>query len=374
MWRLTKGLLWIFDVILIALIGGLIWGRLRPPNQAQAAALVMLQQEQSPTRGHNAWATFWLLDYDVPAGKRDEAYARERTHLFDWAGKALSGDASAPDYDSLVARQYPKLPVIAAADRDRLCHVNDVDCLGKVREQVQPLRALLARQRMRLARSQSLTADDFLWGDTPLNFSTPLPPFVTAENLQLTDTALDFVEGRQQQALSRVCGDVRTLRQLHAHTNSMIGAMVMVSWTEATERLFADMLAELPVDQSAPANCEAAFASVTQADVDMCAPMQREYQLLLAGMAPVDPAKAAGLKRVERHHAVRYERYTCAAGTGLCLVLPGRCASGHAERPKTVADANTEGWIRHVRHRIQPRWRHFGAGGVTGLRQLLQSQ
>ncbi|HEV2682124.1 MAG TPA: hypothetical protein VGV14_16585 [Rhodanobacter sp.] len=292
-----KGIAWIVATILLALIGGIAWGRLRPPSDAQARALALLQQDHRPTQGHNAWATFWLLDYDLPANAIDSVYARERQHLIDWTSRIRPDAPSTLAYDALVAKDHPKLPPISPGDRALLCHSADADCLGKVRGQAASLRAVLAQQATRLARLRSITPEDYLWEDTPFSPYAPQPAFLPSEDLLRTSAALDFVDGQRERGLTAICRNAQVIRQLHAHTNSLIGAMLMVGWMDAAERLFAGMLTELPVDQAVPASCTEAFAPVTLADVDMCAPMQHEFAWVLAGTATVDPARASGLKR-----------------------------------------------------------------------------
>lgn len=281
---------------MLALAGGFAWGRLRPADAAQAQALALLTQDQRPAQGRNAWAVYWLLDYGVPDDQIDAVYARERRHLFDWATTVPAEASTLPAYAPLVAQSHPKLPGMIEEERTRLCRSVDADCLAKVREHAPSLRALLARHAARLARLQRIAPGDVLWDDTPVTPYTPLPSFGATQDLQLTAAALDFVEGRQMQALTAVCRNVQVTRQLHARTNSLIGAMVTVSWTDAAEHLFAAMLAELPAEQPVPAACEAAFAPVTAADVDLCAPMQREFQGLLAGVASIDPERHTRLR------------------------------------------------------------------------------
>lgn len=293
---MRKILGWLLAALVLALAGGFAWGRLRPADATQAHALALLTQDHRPAQGRNAWATYWLLDYDVPDDQLDVVYARERRHLFDWAATIPVESSTVPVYASLVAQSHPKLPSMGEKDRTRLCRSVDADCLAKVREHAPSLRALLARHAVRLARLQHIAPGDVLWDDTPLTPYTPLPSFSATQDLQLTAAALDFVEGSQIPALTAVCRNVQVTRQLHARTNSLIGAMVMVSWTDAAERLFAAMLAELPSDQPIPDACEAAFAPVTVADVDLCAPMQREFQWSLAAVAPIDPERHARLR------------------------------------------------------------------------------
>ena len=297
MMRIVKAVAWTVGALLFVLIASFAWGRLRPPTDVQAQAMALLQPVPPPAGASNAWATLWLLDYDVPADQVDAVYAQEREHLEAWAKQLPPNEPPTVGYTKWVAQHFPKLPEFAAVDREKLCGLQDRDCLNKVRANVQPLRELLARQSGRLTRLRAIPTDAILWDDTPATPYTPYPDLGAFESLQLTAAALDFVDGQPAQALAQICSNARTTRHLHAHTNSLLGAMVANSWMDPIERLLAGMLSELPANQPIPADCAAAFAPVVRADVDFCAPMQREYQFGQAGMATVDPARQRGSLR-----------------------------------------------------------------------------
>lgn len=297
MMRIVKGLAWTIGALLIVLIASFAWGRLRPPTETQAQALALLKPVPPPAGAINAWPTLWLLDYDVPADQIDAVYAQEREHLLAWVQQFPQKGPPAVSYAKWAAQHFPKLPEFGAVDQGKLCRLQDSDCLNKVRENVKPVRELLTRQSGRLTRLRAIPVDAILWDDTTSTLYTPYPALGAFENLQLTAAALNFVDGQHAQALAQVCSNALTARHLHAHTNSLLGAMVANSWMDPIERLLADMLSELPADQAIPADCAAAFAPVTRADVSMCAPMQREYQFVQSGMATVDPAKYSGQLR-----------------------------------------------------------------------------
>ncbi|WEN15564.1 hypothetical protein PY254_02480 [Rhodanobacter sp. AS-Z3] len=298
--RIVKVLAWTLGLLLLVLIASFAWGRLRPPTSAQAQALSLLKPAAPPVAAFNAWATVWLLDYDIPADQIDAVYAQERQHALDWAQR-LQNQPPTANYQKEAAQHFPKRPEFTAADRQTLCRRQDRDCLSKVRANLQPLRELLARQSARLSRLRAIPTDAILWDETTSRPDIPFPDFGAYENLQLTAAALDFVDGQHTQALAQVCSNALTVRNLHAHTNSLVGAMVANSWMDSIEPLLAGMLTELPADQPIPADCAAAFAPVTRADVSLCAPMQREYQLVQGGFAIIDPAQSRGRLRVLMH-------------------------------------------------------------------------
>lgn len=290
--KVFKAVAWIVRVLLLLLVAAFAWGRLRPPAPAQTEALKRLQPAPAPA-GHNAWATLWLQDYDVPIDRVDAVYAQERAHLQAWLAQLPADATAAPDYVPLAAQSFQKRPSLTADENQLLCSNRDEDCLAKVRAQAVPLHALLARQSARLASLQALTGDDALWDDLSISPQTPLPGFGTAMKLLLTAPALDFVEGRQAQALDAICTQAATVSRLHAHTNSLVGAMVAVAWMDGIERELAGMLAALPDDEAIPVACTQAFAPVVVADVSLCAPMRHEYDRAANAMAVVDPSRAS---------------------------------------------------------------------------------
>lgn len=278
----------ITGALLLLLIGAFAWGRLRPPTPAQAEALKLLQMPAAPA-GANAWPVLWLLDYDIPADQLAVAYARERAQLQAWLARPEPHDMDS--YPWLAAQNFAKRPPLSADDNALLCQPRSDDCLAKAREHAAPLRALLTRQAARLAALQGLAADAVLWDDLPIHIATPFPAFGAAMKLQLSAPALAFTEGQPAQALAALCQQATSVRRLHAHTNSLVGAMVGVAWMDGIERELAGMLAALPADQAVPAACAQAFAPVAPRDVDLCAPMQREYAVSNTALAVADPAR-----------------------------------------------------------------------------------
>ena len=258
---------WIIGALLAVLAVAFAWGRLRPPTPAQAETLGLLRPMPMPS-GQNAWPILWLLDYDVPTDRIDAVYAQERAHMRDWASRLpASPSTTTVVYKPLVAAHYPKRPAIDTAEHKLLCASREDDCLAKARAEGRPLRDLLARQSGRLAQVESMNAAAALWDDLPISnyMYAQLPGFANTEDLLLTATAVDFVDGRQAQALAAVCRQAAGVRRLHAQTNTLITAMIANAWMEADERVLAGMLRELPPGHAVPAECMQAFAPPTPA-------------------------------------------------------------------------------------------------------------
>ena len=295
---MRKSIVAIVVILLLTLAGAFAWGRLRPSTPVQAEALRLLQPAPQPAVP-NAWATLWLQDYAVPADQRDAAYALERARVQAWLAQLQPGDAGAATYVSSLGSRFTRYAALTPDNSTLLCGIRGEDCLAKVRAQEPAVRELLARQSARVASLQGLAGDEVMRDDMPASAYTPLPAFGPPMKLLLTVPALDFVEGRQAQALDAMCVQAVTVRRLHAHTNSLVGAMVDVAWMEHIEQELADMLAELPAGQAIPATCTEAFAPVVMADVSLCAPMQREFEFAAVTAAmPVERNRAGWFTRL----------------------------------------------------------------------------
>ncbi|WP_181300137.1 hypothetical protein [Rhodanobacter sp. PCA2] len=287
-----KWVAWIVGTLVVVLVAAFAWGRLRPPTPAQAEALALLQAAPPPP-GRNAWAALWLLDYEVPAERIDATYAEERAGMQEWVRRQMAQSSpGAGVWEPVVAARYPKRAVVSAADRGLLCAPREDDCLAKARAGGQPLRDLLARQAGRIAQIEAINNADVLWSDLPPDtyMYTRLPAFTNTEDLLLTAAAVAFVDGRPTEALTAVCRQAASVRRLHAHTNSLVAAMVANAWMEADEHALAGMLRERPSAEPVSEACTQAFAAPAPLDVSLCAPMQYEFETIAGiGATPLHP-------------------------------------------------------------------------------------
>ena len=276
--RMFKGLTWTIAVTLMALVVAIAWGRLRGPTEAQAKALALLRQNLKPTNGRNAFPALWFADYDVPADQLDTVFAQDRLRVQAWLAKLPPAGTEPAAFVDAAAGRYAKLPPLSDADKALSCGIHDGDCLAKVRNHRDSVRALLSRNELRLHHEESLANYDYAWSEMPTDVRTPLPPYSSAQ-LWLTAAALDFADGQQAAALNRTCMSALTMRRLYASNNTLIGTMVADARLRAAANLFIHMLAELPTDQALPNSCAGAFAAATPRDVDLCPSMQGEFRL-----------------------------------------------------------------------------------------------
>ncbi len=266
----------------LAFIAAFAWGRLRGPGPVRARAMALLQQDLEPDTGHNAWPALWLIDYAVPADRVDAVYARDVKRL---RARLQAGAKSPHDpFTTSAEGNFARLPPIDPEARTLLCRLDRGHCLEHAQRHAPALRRLLAGQQARLARYRALHNDRMLWNLMPASAGTPLPPFQPLQRTWLSATALAFLDGHETRAVASVCTNARMVRRLHAHTNSLIAAMVTANWMAADERLLAAMLGHLPAGSPLPASCRQAYAPVTVSDIDLCAPMQRVHHGMSRGV------------------------------------------------------------------------------------------
>lgn len=275
--RIIKGLAWLVVGVLLVLGLMYAWGRLRPPTAEQARALSLLQQDLKPSHGSNAFHRLWFGDFDIPDDRLDAAYAQELPRAREWVaahGKTSDQLMPAPTPD------FPALPTMTKAERELTCRARETHCLEKIRAHRDEVRDVLARHRERLAQDEALAGDDYLWSDMPAHPLVFIPRYGADVGLWSTAIALDFIDGRHQEAMEQACTQVHAMRRLHAHSNTLIGTMVMAGRVQGATHLFAELLADMPPDEAVPDRCRQAFAPVQADDVSLCASAQGEYAFL----------------------------------------------------------------------------------------------
>lgn len=281
--RVFRALLWTVAALLAALLAAFAWGRLRPPTPEQKAALATLQQDLKPAHGRNAYPMFWFVGFDVPAGQLDAAYAKDRQRIEAWE-QSYDASTHTPSTPAPHA-DFPPLPKPSAEEHKALCGMHDPDCLGKARAHNDALHVLIAKHAKLLAHDKALAGFDYTWDDMPQNPVGPVPYYSPPIGLWQTAIALDFVDGRQAQALDGACTQVATLRRLHAHSNTMVGTLLLAARLRGSVLLFAQILSEIPADTPMPSSCTAAFAPLTVDDVDLCPSTRLEFAWLSSAVA-----------------------------------------------------------------------------------------
>lgn len=274
-------------VVVVGLVGVFALSRLSTPDAVQREALALIESSAASLAGDNAFDLLWLLPYDVPAAERaavvDADVARMQREL---AGPRVDGEPNVSG-ESTAEGRYRRM----ADDADDLeyCDMRAVDCLDTVREQRAAYAKQLARDGALLARVRELSAYGHIRNRFPPSMFAPFPGFHRV-NISATRSALDFAEGNIEAALNGVCRDVTTWRRLGANSDNLIQVMIAAALVEGNARLFADMMAELPLDHPLPQVCVAAFDPAAIAP-DICPALTGEARWSFSVMREYSGAK-----------------------------------------------------------------------------------
>ena len=282
--KLALGLLGLLVLYLVVVASDLL-----PRTTAeQQQALDLLQQPPQRARGSNdAFPMLWSLRHDVPEAERAALLAADQKRYAE-----LEASGRAIDFQS-GAKKYPE----AWPDSASLCpRAQEADCLAHVRANLEPIRAAVTQHAGLLARAAALRDTDHArYGFKP-SLASPLPSMGIGP-LQVTASALDFVEGRQNVALENACRDFASWRRLRSHTDMLVLDMVGVAFANEHMALLAGMLAELPVDHPLPESCTTALVAPDAGEFDQCDVWRGEFASItntIVGHSSADIAMMEG--------------------------------------------------------------------------------
>lgn len=274
---------WVVVALLLLVITIWVLSRLLPMPKAQREAVALLRPAPvQPPAGGNAFDGIWLLGFeDVPAAERTAIIAQDVQRL-----AQLPADAPfAPVATASVAQgRYRQV-----ADTSLPCHWRQADCLAQVRVDPAAVEAALAGQRGLLSRINALSGDTHYRSRFAPDARLPIPNFNLLQR-SLSAHALAHVQGRSNEALQGICNDVRTARTLMSHGDGLVPANIGAAMIGGNVRLFASVLAELPVTQPLPASCEGVFVAPAPQAMSLCPAMQGEFAMVSSGLEVVPTA------------------------------------------------------------------------------------
>lgn len=271
----TAGLLLLAAIVLFMV------SRLRGPDAEERAALALMDRQDTPP-GRNAFAAMWLLKYDMPEARQEEIAAEDVRRF----GRTPVPTGTTPDamdqarpFESLAARSYPALELNADEQR-LLCQLRDTDCLAKARNQREALAALVEKYQRLVERTRALERYDYIRSAFPTRLDAPfaLPTAVEGLRLVRTADALAFVDGRQDEALGKLCRSTRPWRRFLRNSDTLLDQMISLAAVDGAMELFADMLAELPAAHPLPYECGDAFAPAVAEELSLCRSLRGEFR------------------------------------------------------------------------------------------------
>ncbi len=264
--------------------------RIRGPSADQRAALDLLHQDRRPDHGRNAFPLFWFMQYDIPDGDFDVRMAADVAEV----SKRLAAGGEALQFEPSAA----KLPQ-PNYDDPSLCQSRENDCLRRVSANPEATRLMLKSYARLLLRAQSVEHFDFLWNEFPEDFRAPTGIYPQiAQSFWLSSLALEFADGDHAGALDGVCRNAGTWRRLRGATNFFVGDTVSIADTGRAIRLFAEMLAASPSNETIPPSCTDAFRPVEAADVDRCAELSSGFAISENMTREISSMKQSSLERM----------------------------------------------------------------------------
>jgi len=280
--------------LLLAYVGFVQVMRLVDATPERQAAMDALAVAMPPLRDDkNAYAQFWLADYDVPPGQKSAVMAEDVERHRRVAG-ALGEEA----FESIAKQRYPALPDLAY-DSPGLCRTK-LDCLATVRTNMAASTQLLATHSVRLANGLALT--EFAGIRNPFVAGIwPLPMYSEFNGIVRTHFAVQFAQGRQHDAVAGLCRDLAAQRRFGTNTDLLIAHAAMTSFSNADLALLAEMLADYPAGLPWPADCAQALAAPMPGEASLCSAMRGEFVYLQASLATMATSSNDSDDRRFRH-------------------------------------------------------------------------
>ncbi|AEL06513.1 hypothetical protein [Xanthomonas campestris] len=317
-------------VVVALLVGAYALSARWPIPQAQQQALAQLRQPRpAPPAGSNLFVALWASPYTIPNDEQETVLARDL--------QRFQRTPVASGFRSELSR-YPRAPAWPAT-APPTCSWAASGCLAQVRAQSRSYAAALAPQAPLLARMASFSQHAYYRDPFPRRIDSPLPE-LQGLTLSMTQHALDFVQGRQAQAVAAVCSDAQVARVLLRSDESLIVTMIGGAMLRGNADLFASMLSELPVNVALPAQCASAFAPLRVEDSSLCGALHGEARI-------VDAVYAQMLGEMDQRAQRWYDRAVLKffdAERTRALTAPNYTwACSDAVRKQLVQDARVDG-------------------------------
>ena len=314
----------------------------RPTAEEQAALAALAVEPPSAQGERDGFAAAWFLGFEVPDDQLEPMLQADIAAY----NKTLADTGSVVDFRTTAEGKFATVAAPTSKD-PALCELWVDDCLQRVRAAPDATRQRLQDFATRLERSRGLAQyDHFHFAFTP-RFDSPIPGIGGLSNLQLSEAALQYVEGNVEQAFATLCSDTAFWRRFRSRSDMLINDMVGIAQMSNAAQLYAHMLAEQPAGFAAP--CPEVFAPLADAELDQCASMRFEFlsaqNSLDAGLELM--ATDNGVARVQHRfanseHMVR--RFASLTGAYCQADQRARDAARDPTPPVVAAGCNWSGW------------------------------
>ena len=273
--RLLKRPLRVLILVLAAVVilyGVSEWLKQREIRAAEADLALLAAPPAPPPSVKNGIDALWLLEYRTASDD-------ERADLMRRFGKAIQ-------YDNDASVKYPELAAKYLSPSDDILTFNGTaeEYLAEIRANLPKYRAEAAKQAELFANVDNLADyDTFAPRDWPNNeedfLEIRLPRFQFVA-IGHTLAALDWAQGRENEAWRRVCRNIKTGRSLLHSRPGLIYPMFGNALIRRNTGLAAQMLYEKSEwANRLPAECGGMFEVLAEREQSLCAAMQDEFRL-----------------------------------------------------------------------------------------------
>lgn len=289
---MTTLLKWLRQILLALLIVfGLalaaVWTlRFFAKDEAAREARALMDRLPAPPTGGNGYAWLAFPDRRIPEAELDAAVQAELAAFQEWqagqgerlldnTGSLTSGYANVGQFASPAAARYPERPKVPAPDL--ACSLRDTDCLPRVREHADLVRAWLQADAERLALAERSFEAEHLSDPFPPAIDSPLPAYSTWR-LALNAAALQAVDGDVAGAAVRACRMFDSGRRFGRQGGNLIAKLVPMAMAEGAGGLLLSLQRENP-GLVLPAECTPALAPVQAEEFLVCDALRHEYRM-----------------------------------------------------------------------------------------------
>ncbi len=238
----------------------------------------------------NAFSLLWLLGHDLSEEVAEQIAEQDVERI----NALLLSDTQAPESALVSAAEgrYPEAPELQAGAF--VCAVSGGNCLTRLRNNPEAARNALAGQQAVISQLQALAQRDHYrhrFVDHP--DAPALSPAAAAQTALLTDLSLQFIDGRQQQALDGACTHIAAWRRISGAQDHMRLHLLASASIRRHMELVAEMLAEFPLRAPLPESCTEASRPLVAEERNLCAATAAHRNSQLAAYLDSDAAQPA---------------------------------------------------------------------------------
>lgn len=267
--------LYFFTAALLLLAGLFFYGRQQQATPEQSAALAELRKKPTFTESENLAPYLWLINYYVPADKINEITAADAEKY-----NALTSTKSIMEFQSLAASTYPKLDFSMEEFAGYCQFKKGQSCLDEVNKNKEKISEILKKSTGEIAHIEKITNYRSHYSPFEMHMVGALPSVSAGESMMRVQRAMLFLEGEENAAIEKVCGDIAAFRSIGTNSDTLVISMVSQAYVRNRLSLLADMLIRTDSTASLPQACSLALEPIVVEENMLCNAMRGEFKLV----------------------------------------------------------------------------------------------